>query len=122
MNNVPVPMDIDRTRFNRSRGFNPGYQGTGGWVANAGPNGQTRRTPNPSANAPCFKCGGTDHWANKCPMCTNQSNLINLDPDLPDKIQMSPEEIKERIDAMTPDKKAALANSMEIQDQDFPTV
>jgi len=35
---------------------------------------------------------------------------------------MSPEEIKERINAMTPDEKVALANSMEIQDQDFPTV
>ena len=30
MNNIPVPMDIDRARFNQNRGFNPGYQGTRG--------------------------------------------------------------------------------------------
>ena len=35
---------------------------------------------------------------------------------------MSPEEIKERINAMTPNEKVALANSMEVQEQDFPTV
>jgi len=121
MNNIPVPMDVDRTHFNQNRGFNPGYQNTGGRVANAGPNMQNRRIPNPSANAPCFKCGGMDHWANRCPMRANQSNLINLDSESEDTF-MSPEEIKERINAMTPDEKAALANSMEIQEQDFPTV
>src|SRR6266850_4240387 len=36
MNNIPVPMDIDRMHFNRNRGFNPGYQGTGGRVTNVG--------------------------------------------------------------------------------------
>jgi len=35
---------------------------------------------------------------------------------------MSPEEIKERINAMTPNEKVALANSMKVQEQDFPTV
>jgi len=122
MNNIPVPMDVDRARFNRNRGFNPRYQGTRGRVANAGPNGQTRRTPNPSASAPCFKCGGTEHWANRCPMQANQSSLIDFNDNLSEDTQMTPEEIKERIEAMTPDEKAALANSMEIQEQDFPTV
>jgi len=55
-------------------------------------------------------------------MHTNQFNLINFDPDLPKEVQMTPSEIKEQIDTMTPNEKAALANSMEIQDQDFPTV
>ena len=64
MNNVPVPMDLDRTRFNRNRGGNPSFRGR---AANAGPNGQVHCAPNPSASAPCFKCRGTDHWANKCP-------------------------------------------------------
>ena len=63
MNNVPVPMDLDRTHFNRNRGGNPNSRGR---VINAGSNGQTCRVPNPSTNAPCFKCGGTNHWANKC--------------------------------------------------------
>jgi len=67
MNNVLVLMDIDRTHFNRNRPPNQGYQNSGGRVANAGPNGQTHRVPNPSTNAPCFKCGAMDHWANKCP-------------------------------------------------------
>jgi|SRR6267142_248874 len=122
MNNVPVPMDIDRTRFNRNRGQNQGYQNSGGRVANAGPNGQAHRTPNPSANTPCFKCGGTDHWANKCPNRRGQFNLIDLDLDTPEEPQLSINEIKERINAMTPNEKGALANSMEVQEQDFLTV
>jgi len=39
MNNVLVPMDLDRTRFNRNRGGNPNFRGR---VANTGPNGQIR--------------------------------------------------------------------------------
>jgi len=35
---------------------------------------------------------------------------------------MSIDDIKERINAMTPDEKAMLANSMEALEQDFPTV
>src|SRR6267142_1138206 len=27
MNNIPVPMDLDRTRFNRNRGGNPSFRG-----------------------------------------------------------------------------------------------
>jgi len=122
MNNVPVPMDIDRTRFNQNRVPNQGYQNSGGRVANAGQNGQTRRTPNPSANAPCFKCGATDHWANKCPNRRGQFNLIDFDPNTLDKPQMSIDKIKERINAMTPNERGALANSMEAQEQDFLTV
>ena len=68
MNNIPVPMDIDRAQFNRNRPFNQGYQSTGGRVANASPNGQNHQTPNPSTSALCFKCGAMDHWANKCPI------------------------------------------------------
>jgi len=67
MNNVPVPMDLDRTRFNRNKGGNQEYQNPKECVANVGPNGQTRCTPNSSASTPCFKCGATNHWANKCP-------------------------------------------------------
>jgi len=122
MNNVPVPMDIDRTRFNQNRPTNQGYQNTGGRVANAGPIGQNRRTPNPSVNAPCFKCGAMDHWANKCPNRRGQFNLINFNPNSPEEPQMSIDEIKERINAMTLDEKGALANSIENQEQDFLTV
>jgi len=120
MNNVPVPMDLDRAHFNRNRGGNPNFRGR---VVNVGTGGQTRRTPNPSANAPCFKCGGTDHWANKCPNQGGQFNLIDLDLDAPEEdTQMSIEDIKERINAMSPNKKGALANSMEALEQDFLTV
>jgi len=120
MNNVPVPMDLDRTRFNRNRGGNSSFRGR---VVNAGPSGQLRRPPNPSASAPCFKCGGTDHWANKCPNRNGQFNLIDLDLDGSETdTMMSIDDIKERINAMTPDEKGALANSMEASEQDFLTV
>jgi len=120
MNNVPVPMDLDRTRFNRNRGGNPSFRGQ---AANVGPNGQTRHILNPSASAPCFKCGGTDHWANKCPNHSGQFNLIDLDLDTSEEdTQMSIDDIKERINAMSPDEKGALANSMEALEQDFLTV
>src|SRR6267142_1120496 len=36
MNNVPVPMDLDRARFNRNRGGNPTFRGR---AANLAPNG-----------------------------------------------------------------------------------
>jgi len=120
MNNVPVPMDLDRARFNRNRGGNPTFRGR---AANAGPSGQTRCIPNPSASVPCFKCGATDHWANKCPNRGGQFNLIDLDLDASEEdMQMSIEDIKERINAMSPDEKGALANSMEASEQDFLTV
>ena len=123
MNNVPVPMDIDRTQFNRNRPSNQGYQNTGGRVANVGQNGQTHCIRNPSANAPCFKCGATNHWANKCPNQRGQFNLIDLDLDvLEEEPLMSIDKIKERINAMTPEEKGALANSMEGPEQDFLTV
>jgi len=123
MNNVPVPMDLDRTHFNRNRPPNQGYQNSGGRVANTGPNGQICCTPNPSANAPCFKCGATDHWANKCPNRRGQFNLIDLDLDASEEgTQMSINDIKERINAMSPNEKGALANSMEALEQDFLTV
>jgi len=120
MNNVPIPMDLDRTWFNRNRG---GNQNPRGQVANAGPNGQIRHTPNPSTSMPCFKCGATDHWANKCPNKGGQFNLIDLDLDgLEEGTQMTIDDIKERINAMTPDEKGALANSMKASEQDFLTV
>jgi len=86
-----------------------------------------RRTPNPSASAPCFKCGATDHWANKCLNRGGQFNLIDLDMDtsvdaLEDGTLMSIDDIKERINAMSPKEKGALANSMEASEQDFLTV
>jgi len=120
MNNVPVPMDLDRARFNRNRGGNSSFRGR---AANAGSGGQLRRTPNPSTSAPCFKCGGTDHWANKCPNKGGQFNLIDLDLEGSETdTLMSIDDIKERINAMSPDEKGALANSMEASEQDFLTV
>ena len=113
-------MDLDRTRFNRNRGGNPSFRGR---AANAGPSGQIRRTLNPSASAPCFKCGGTDHWANKCPLKAGQFNLIDLDQEGSETdTMMSIDDLKERINALSSDEKGALANSMEASEQDFLTV
>jgi len=113
-------MDLDRTRFNRNREGNPSFRRR---AANAGPNGQVRRTSNPSASTPCFKCGATNHWVNKCPNRGGQFNLIDLDLDASEEnTQMSIDDIKERINAMSPDEKGVLANSMEASEQDFLTV
>jgi len=120
MNNVPVPMDLDRARFNQNRGGTTSFHGR---AANAGSSGQVRRLPNPSASAPCFKCGGTDHWANKCPLKAGQFNLIDLDLEGSETdTMMSIDNLKERINALSPDEKGALANSMEASKQDFLTV
>jgi len=121
MNNVPVPMDLDRTRFNRNRGG--GTTSFRGRAASTGSNSQVRCLPNPSASAPCFKCGGTDHWANKCPLKGGQFNLIDLDLEGSETdTMMSVDDLKERINALSADEKGALANSMEASEQDFLTV
>src|SRR6266850_2233048 len=120
MNNVPVLMDLDRMRFNQNRGGTTSFRGR---AANTGSSGQVRRLPNPSASAPCFKCGGTDHWANKCPLKAGQFNLIDLDNKGSETdTMMSIDDLKERINALSADKKGALANSMEASEQDFLTV
>jgi len=120
MNNVPVPMDLDRTRFNRNRGGTTSFRGR---AANAGPNGQVRCLSNPSASAPCFKCEGTDHWANKCPLKAGQFNLIDLDLEGSETdTLMLVDDLKERINALSSDGKAVLANSMEASEEDFLTV
>jgi len=120
MNNVPVPMDLDRTRFNRNRGGTTSFRGR---TANAGSGSQVQRLPNPSTSAPCFKCGGTDHWANKCLLKAGQFNLIDLDQEGSETdTMMSIDDLKERINALSSDKKGALANSMEASEQDFLTV
>jgi len=120
MNNVPVLMDLDRTRFNRNRGGTTSFHGR---AANAGSSGQPRHIPNPSSSAPCFKCGATDHWANKCLLKGGQFNLIDLDLDGSETdTLMSVDDLKERINALSPDEKGVLANSMEASEQDFLTV
>jgi len=113
-------MDLDRTKFNRNRGGTTSFRGR---AANAGSNGQVRHLLNPSASAPCFKCGGTDHWANKCPLKAGQFNLIDLDNEgSKTDTMMSIDDLKERINALSADEKGALANSMEASEQDFLTV
>jgi hypothetical protein len=80
--------------------------------------------PNPSSTAPCFKCGGTDHWARNCLENNTQSNLIDLDEEgLDNKYTYEPKdpvgELKACINAMTAKEKGWLADEMGVG-EDFP--
>jgi hypothetical protein len=74
-NNCPVPMDIERARYLQNRGQG-GFAPMQGQSADiqavnaqaAGPQ-QVHRN-----DAPCFKCGSTEHWARNCPMAQAKSH------------------------------------------------
>jgi hypothetical protein len=79
--------------------------------------------PNPSSVAPCFKCGGINHWARNCPEGGIQSNLIDLEEDLNSEPTYEPKDpvrdLKACINAMTTKEKGQLANEMGVG-EDFP--
>ena len=122
MNNVPVPMDTaDRARVPqfRNRGGNRPSGNFGTRAADAGQNFQRRRA-NPSANAPCFTCGSTEHWSRTCP--NKRINLIDFDESTEQNYVQDPiEDLKARIQAMTPEEKGRLADEMGVT-EDFLTV
>jgi Zinc knuckle len=122
MNNIPIAMDTSARACTSNRG-------RGGWnnshrrLTNVGGSYPQQKCPNP--NDRCYKCGSNKHWARNC----DQINLINfMDEEMTpisseetssQNSYMSPAEIKAAIDAMSPEEKGELANSMDTR-EDFP--
>ena len=108
-NNHPVPMDIGRTCYPQNWGWG-GFTPMQGWSADIqAVNAQTTRPCHmPGNNAPCFKCGSTEHWARNCPMA--QVNLIDFDEtmvyDVPQEssnnAQITMEQLKQTLYNLSP--------------------
>ena len=82
----------------------------------------------PGNDAPCFKCGSTEHWARNCPMA--QANLIDFDETMAydeprentNNTQITAEQLKQTLYNLSPQQRAELANTMGQQEEDFPNV
>ena len=128
MNNVPVPMDIGRTRAFRGRGRGGGNN-SGFWRTNAANANMDRPRRKAEPGDTCFRCGGTGHWARskECPMA--QINLIDLkepgqntsDQVETDTRPMMAQQLKEALYTMNEEEKAQLIQEMGSQ-EDFPSV
>ena len=128
-NNCPVPMDIGRARYlqNRGQGSFAPIQGQSTDIQAM--NMQTTRPRRvPGNDAPCFKCGSTEHWARKCPMA--QANLIDFNETMAyneplentSNTQITTEQLKQTLYNLSPQQHAKLANTMGQQEEDFPNV
>jgi len=128
MNNVPVPMDLGRTRTPNWRSNNRAR--TQGNATGFGPAPQNNATGPPPGNTSnnCFECRQTGHYARNCPCRRHQgqtkANLIDFNDkydtyegfENPNRV----DNIKQQLNAMSLDKKAKLAEEMGVS-EDFPT-
>ena len=128
MNNVPVPMDIGRTRAFRGKSRGGGNNG-GSWRTNAVNANMDRPRRKAEPGDTCFRCRGTGHWARsrECPMA--QVNLIDLEEpgqSTSDQVEMdtrpmTAQQLKEALYTMNEEEKAQLIQEMGPQ-EDFPSV
>jgi len=128
MNNVPVPMDLGRTRapnWRSNRGMRTQGNATGFGPA---PRNNTTGPPPGNTNNNCFECGQTGHYARNCPhhRCQGQTkaNLIDFNKEYNSyegfETPTCVDDIKQQLNAMSLDEKVKLAEEMGVS-EDFPT-
>jgi len=128
MNNVPVPMDLGRTRTPNWRPNNRrNIQGNATGFGPA-PRNNTMGPPPGNTNNNCFECRQSGHYARNCPHCRCQgqtkANLIDFNEEYDNyegfKTPNRIDDIKQQLNAMSLNEKAKLAEEMGVL-EDFPT-
>jgi len=128
MNNVPVPMDLGRTRSPNWRPNNKGRTQGNATGFGPAPRNNTTGPPPGNTNNNCFECGQMGHYTRNCPhrCCQGQAkaNLIDFNEEYDNyegfEIPNHVDDIKQQLNAMSLDEKAKLAEEMGVL-EDFPT-